>query len=119
MSEDKYIGLDVHQTSVSVAVLDREGKLTMEHSKWATRRHAVAAALVPRLEGLNLATDLMQVGKVVTGQRTPRRAHCAGRCVANPLVHLVSTQTRSVRNISTSSDGSRSLWRREATKHPA
>jgi transposase len=30
MSEDKYIGLDVHQTSVSVAVLNREGKLTME-----------------------------------------------------------------------------------------
>jgi hypothetical protein len=28
MSEDKYIGLDVHQTSVSVAVLNREGKLT-------------------------------------------------------------------------------------------
>jgi transposase len=30
MSEDKYIGLDVHQTSISVAVLDRGGKLTME-----------------------------------------------------------------------------------------
>lgn len=30
MSEDKYIGLDVHQASVSVAVLDRRGKLTME-----------------------------------------------------------------------------------------
>jgi len=30
MSEDKYIGLDVHQATVSVAVLDREGKLTME-----------------------------------------------------------------------------------------
>lgn len=30
MSEDKYIGLDVHQASVSVAVLDRGGKLTME-----------------------------------------------------------------------------------------
>ena len=30
MSEDKYIGLDVHQASVSVAVLDRGGKLSME-----------------------------------------------------------------------------------------
>jgi hypothetical protein len=35
----------------------------------ATRRHAVAAALTPRLTGLNVTTDLMQVGKVVTGQQ--------------------------------------------------
>jgi hypothetical protein len=39
------------------------------HSKWATRRHAVAAALAPRLKGLNITTDLMQVGKLVTGQQ--------------------------------------------------
>jgi hypothetical protein len=32
-------------------------------------RHAVAAALAPRLKGLNITTDLMQVGKVVTGQQ--------------------------------------------------
>jgi hypothetical protein len=30
MSQDKYIGMDVHQASVSVAVLDGGGKLTME-----------------------------------------------------------------------------------------
>ena len=40
------------------------------HSKWATRRHAVAAALAPRLKSLNITTDLMQVGKVVTGQQS-------------------------------------------------
>lgn len=39
-------------------------------SKWATRRHAAAAALAPRLQGLNIAPDLMQVGKVVTGQQS-------------------------------------------------
>jgi hypothetical protein len=39
------------------------------HSKWATRRHAVAPALAPRRKGLNITTDLMQVGKVVTGQQ--------------------------------------------------
>lgn len=39
------------------------------HSTWATRRHAVAADLAPRLKGLNITTDLMQVGKVVTGQQ--------------------------------------------------
>ncbi len=33
------------------------------------RRHAVAAGLAPRLKGLNIMTDLMQVGKIVTGQQ--------------------------------------------------
>src|SRR5208282_1733055 len=35
-----------------------------------TRRHAVARALAPRLKGLNITTDLMQVRKVVTGQQS-------------------------------------------------
>jgi hypothetical protein len=39
------------------------------HSKRATRRHAVPAALAPRLKGLNITTDLMQVGKIVTGEQ--------------------------------------------------
>jgi hypothetical protein len=30
MSQDKYIGMDVHQASISVAVLDGGGKLIME-----------------------------------------------------------------------------------------
>jgi len=40
------------------------------HSKWATHRHAVASALAPRLKGLNITTDLIEVGKVVTGQQS-------------------------------------------------
>jgi len=39
------------------------------HSKWATRRHAVAAGLARRLKFLNITNDLTQVGKVVTGQQ--------------------------------------------------
>jgi hypothetical protein len=30
MSQEKYIGMDVHQATVSVAVMDAQGKLTME-----------------------------------------------------------------------------------------
>lgn len=30
MSSDKYIGMDVHQARISVAVLDSAGKLVME-----------------------------------------------------------------------------------------
>ena len=30
MSQEKYIGMDVHQASISVAVLDSTGKLIME-----------------------------------------------------------------------------------------
>lgn len=47
MSKLKYIGLDVHQASISVAVLDENGKLTMQ-SVIATR----AAAILELLEGL-------------------------------------------------------------------
>ena len=30
MSNEKYIGLDVHQATISVAVVDSQGKLVME-----------------------------------------------------------------------------------------
>ena len=30
MSQEKYIGIDVHQATISVAVLDAQGKLIME-----------------------------------------------------------------------------------------
>jgi hypothetical protein len=30
MSEEKYIGMDVHQATISVAVMDAQGKLIME-----------------------------------------------------------------------------------------
>ena len=30
MSQEKYIGMDVHQATISVAVLDSRGKLIME-----------------------------------------------------------------------------------------
>lgn len=43
----KYVGLDVHQSTISVAVLDREGKVTMQ-SVIATR----ATAIVDLLKGL-------------------------------------------------------------------
>ena len=47
MSKIKYIGLDVHQASISVAVLDESGKLVMQ-SVIATR----AAAILEFLDGL-------------------------------------------------------------------
>jgi len=30
MSQEKYIGLDVHQATISVAIMDSRGKLIME-----------------------------------------------------------------------------------------
>jgi hypothetical protein len=42
MSQEKYIGMDVHQATISVAVLDSQGKLVMECilevSRKATRK---------------------------------------------------------------------------------
>jgi hypothetical protein len=54
------------------------------HSKWATRRYAVAAALAPRLKGLNITADLMQVGKVVTGEQS----HHHGQGLRAPFIVL-------------------------------
>ena len=48
---------------------DASNVLVPMQSKWATRRNAVVAALAPRRKGLNMTTDLLQVGKVVTGQQ--------------------------------------------------
>jgi hypothetical protein len=37
MSQEKYIGMDVHQATISVAVMDAGGKLMME-SCWRPKR---------------------------------------------------------------------------------
>ena len=40
----------------------------MSKNKSLVSCNAVAAVLAPRLKGFDITTDLMQVGKVVTGQ---------------------------------------------------
>jgi hypothetical protein len=47
MNDTKFIGLDVHRTSTSAAVLDQDGKLVMQ-SVFATH----AAALLSFIRGL-------------------------------------------------------------------
>jgi len=47
MNDTKFIGLDVHKTSISAAVLDGDGKLVMQ-SVFAT----YAAAIVSFIHGL-------------------------------------------------------------------
>jgi hypothetical protein len=47
MSSDKYIGLDVHRSTISIAVLDSAGKLVMEctiETKAALLLFALASA---------------------------------------------------------------------------
>ena len=34
MSQEKYIGMDVHQATISVAVMDAHGKLLMASCSW-------------------------------------------------------------------------------------
>lgn len=48
MSEEKYIGMDVHQATISVAVMDARGKLIME-CLLETR----AATMVEFIQGLH------------------------------------------------------------------
>ena len=59
MSHEKYIGMDVHQATISVAVMNAQGKLIMEcllETKAATIVELVrgfAGAAVPHLRGRN------------------------------------------------------------------
>ena len=46
MSDDKFIGLDVHKTSISAAVLDESGKLVMQAAVSGGRNACVHAASV-------------------------------------------------------------------------
>jgi hypothetical protein len=48
MSQEKYIGMDVHQATISVAVMDASGKLTME-----CLLETKAATIVEFIQGLH------------------------------------------------------------------
>ena len=48
MSQEKYIGMDVHQATISVAVMDAQGKLIME-----CLLETKAATIVEFIRGLN------------------------------------------------------------------
>jgi hypothetical protein len=48
MSQEKYIGMDVHQATISVAVLDPRGKLIME-----SILEMKAATILELLQGLH------------------------------------------------------------------
>jgi hypothetical protein len=55
---------------VTLALLFKPSTIPLERSALTAEIvQDVAAALAPRLKGLNITTDLMQVGKVVTGQQ--------------------------------------------------
>jgi hypothetical protein len=47
MSQDKYIGTDVHQATISIAVLDSRGKLVME-SRESTAASASCLSMAAR-----------------------------------------------------------------------
>jgi hypothetical protein len=44
MNSEKYIGLDVHQATISVAILDSKGKLVME-SIWKRKHRPFSSSL--------------------------------------------------------------------------
>ena len=48
MSQEKYIGMDVHQATISVAVMDADGKLIME-----CLLETKAATIVEFIQGLH------------------------------------------------------------------
>jgi hypothetical protein len=65
MSQEKYIGMDVHQATISVAVLDSAGKLIME-----CILETKAATILELLQGLrgclSVTFEVRNLGRLVT-----------------------------------------------------
>ena len=80
MNDAKYIGLDVHQATISVAVLDPTGKLMME-SILETK----AATILQFFQGLRgsvyvaLEEGLVQRGYTICSSHTSPRCWCVIR----------------------------------------
>ncbi len=70
MSGEKYIGLDVHQATISVAVMDSQGKLIME-SILETK----ASTILEFLAGLR---GLADIGRPASFPQEPRRRMLSG-----------------------------------------
>jgi hypothetical protein len=80
MHSTKYIGLDVHQAAISVAVLDSGGKLTME-SIMETRA-ATILEFIQGLRGSNLAHPSHHSPAGKSSARTT--LHLRGPCRRDP-----------------------------------
>jgi len=57
MSQEKYIGLDVHQATISAAVMDAHGKLLMECLLETRADTRSAEAACPPVGGLRSAKE--------------------------------------------------------------
>ena len=83
MNSEKYIGLDVHQATISVAVLDSTGKLVMEsilETKAATILEfscGVARNFIGHLRRRNLGRVAVRFTEAACGQARLARAACA------------------------------------------
>lgn len=88
MSQEKYIGMDVHQATVSTAVMDVHGKLLME-CLLETR----ASTIVEFIEGLQgpLALTFLSPARRYNAGAVPVRiraaSHIGTDACLRPLVH--------------------------------
>jgi hypothetical protein len=71
MSQEKYIGMDVHQATISVAVMDGRGKLIME-----CILETKAATILPSVR--NWTTLLKPTLALAVGRGCPEVRWCAG-----------------------------------------
>ena len=73
MNSEKYIGLNVHQATISVAVLDSTGKLVMESILNKSRDHSavlcgVAGKFISHLRRRNLGRVAVRFTEAACGQ---------------------------------------------------
>jgi transposase len=80
MSQEKYIGMDVHQASISVAVMDAGGKLIME-----CLLETKAATIVEFIEGLHGTLSLtFEEGMSAASLHDLLKPHVSRRVVCDP-----------------------------------
>ncbi len=65
----KYIGLDVHQATISVAVMDSAGKLVME-SAFGSVMSFIAAAVAVTAAALLQSTEALLLSRISLGLAT-------------------------------------------------
>src|SRR2546427_6047184 len=92
MSSEKYIGLDVHQATISVAVLDSKGKLVME-SILETKASTILGVM-SRLKAVQARRELLAEGRKHTITAKLRQIPALGPIRSALAVALIQTPHR-------------------------
>ena len=94
MNSEKYIGMDVHQATISVAVMDSSGKLIMERIM-----DTKAATILEFIDGLRGTLSVtFEEGTSAAWLHDLLKPHVSHLVVCDPRRNALSTETLLVRH---------------------